>query len=100
MNQSIYSQPVVLNNGNFMQLESNLQMDEKPASMLSIANARSLEKRRNDNNWVKTGGNENAANTTTPPLNKRIMENKLMMFDVKSGFLDTSNTDMEQSWVR
>ena len=22
-----------------------------------------------------------------------------MMFDVKSGFLDTSNTDMEQSWV-
>ena len=99
MNQSIYSQPLVLNNGNFMQLESNLQMDEKQASMLSIANARSLEKRKNDSNWVKTGGNENTANTTTPPLNKRITENKLMMFDVKSGFLDTSNTDMEQSWV-
>ena len=99
MNQSIYSQPLVLNNGNFMQHDSNLQLDGKPASMLSIANGRSLEKQRNDNNWVKTVGNETTANTNSPPLNNRINENKLMMFDVKSGYLDTSNTDMEQSWV-
>ena len=98
MNQSIYSQPLVLNNGNVVQHDGNLQLNTKPASMQSVSNIHSLEKVRNESNWAKIG-NDNTAMNTSPPLNNRIHENKLMMFDVKSGFLDTSNTDLDPSWV-
>ena len=99
MNQSIYSTPLILNNGHNIQHNSSLNMDVNPASMSNLPNVRSLEKTRNESNWGNTVGNENAANTTAPSVNSHITENKLMMFDVKSGFLDTSNTDMEPSWV-
>ena len=95
MNQSIYSQPLILNNNKAPMVQNNsLQNDGKISSAWNIANLRSLENRPNK-------GQLNMSNevNTSSSLNLNA-EDKMLMFDGNPGFLDNSNSaEMEPTWV-
>ena len=85
MNQSIYSQPIILNNNSSLQHNNSLQNEVKHTATWNVANVHSLEKDRNAVGWNASGNLPiNTANGLTT---------------VKSGFLDTSNTEVEPTWV-
>ena len=85
MNQSIYSQPLILNNNSSLQHNNSLQNEVKHTATWNVANVHSLEKDRNAVGWNASGNLPiNTANGLTT---------------VKSGFLDTSNTEVEPTWV-
>ena len=98
MNQSIYSQPLALNNNIFPQHSDNLKLDAEPSSTWNNTNINSLDKERYENN-LHSSVNDNINFSNLVELGNSSPENKGMMTDLKPLLQDPSNLDSEPNWV-